>query len=163
MKYKIDDLSFILFLYSLLKYQKYYEVKEIDEEKHEIFKNLKNKENLLLKDEKDNKLKYEKEKEECSEERERSVGGNKKLKKEEKYNLTEKVEKTKEFVYDNKNNLLYTIDKNFFIDKNKILLDIHTIKHEKNDLEIKIGKEINFNNNTIFEGEFLDNKMEWNN
>ena len=91
----------------------------------------------------------------------KNIDNNKKLKKEEKYNLTEKVEKTKEFVYDNKNNLLYTIDKNFFIDKNKILLDIHTIKHEKNELEIKIGKEINFNNNTIFEGEFLNNKK-WN-
>ena len=74
-----------------------------------------------------------------------------------------KDEKDNKLIYDNKNNLLYTIDKNFFIDKNKILLDMHTIKHEKNDLEIKIGKEINFNNNTIFEGEFLDNKMEWNN
>ena len=72
-----------------------------------------------------------------------------------------KDEKDNKLIYDNKNNLLCTIDKNFFIDKNKILLDIHTIKHEKNDLEIKIGKEINFNNNTIFEGEFLDNKK-WN-
>ena len=154
-KYKIDDLSFILFLYSLLKYQKYYEVEEIDEEKRGMFDNLKNEENLLF------KLKYEKEKEECSEERERSVGGNKKLKNEEKCGLTEKVEKTKESIYDNKNNLLYTINKKFFIDKNIILLDMHTIKHEKNDLEIKIGKEKNFKNNTILEGEFLNNKK-WN-
>ena len=74
---------------------------------------------------------------------------------------SEKKSETKRLrkVYDDKNNFLFEIeiDDKFELEKNKKknLLEIYSV-YEKNGLTIEKGKEINFEENSIFEGEFYN-------
>ena len=65
--------------------------------------------------------------------------------------------KGKKIFYDVNNNFLFKIDshKNSFITQKEILLEIYSTYEGKSREKIQIGKEINFKNNSIFEGEFI--------
>ena len=63
--------------------------------------------------------------------------------------------KGKRKIYDSRNNLLFEIDydKNSFSKVNKKVVEIYSI-YEEDGNKIEKGKEINFENNSIFEGDF---------
>ena len=72
----------------------------------------------------------------------------------------EKRIKGKRKIYDINNNYLFEFDydKNSTLNKKEILLQIKTKNKGKKGIIIEKGKEINLKNNTIFEGEFLNEK-----
>jgi len=64
--------------------------------------------------------------------------------------------KGKEKIYDRKNNYLFDVDfdKNKLMEKRESTFEIYSTYEGNNGSKIEIGKEVNFKNNFIFEGEF---------